>query len=479
MLAVLIHVTQGVKPMSDTMLPFSLAKSNEKLTDRGAIALIDEFTEAIGLSEKVDGEFPAPGSNRGIDPSAYVRTLTYHFSEGGRHIEEVRRIKTDEGFRALVGIEQMPGPDAVGDWLRRMGGQGGREALRRCNDMLVRHYLQDALEQSAPGQSALEQEDPQGEEASKGLVLDVDATIVEADKGDGKCAYDGTVGYHPMLGFLSNGRRRPCCSFVKFRPGNASAQVGIEEAIRHTLELVEEEGQSLDYFRSDSAAYQADVIDLLDEENVRYTITADMDEAVQRATEAIPEERWEPFRDRDGFKTGREVSETVHTMERSDHGFRLILWRKRVAEPSLFEVVSDVGTFYEYGGVITNIPPAEMSAEDVLHHHQARGNAERFIGEAKSGVGLRDLPCEAEEANRIWFGVGMLTYNVLKLMQREVLPVGWKRRTIRTLRREALRLVGKVTRSARQLTLQVRASLRQIERLRTVRRQIYQLACPG
>jgi hypothetical protein len=36
------------------------------LTDRGGIALVDEDAEAIGLPEKVDGEFPAPGSNRGI-----------------------------------------------------------------------------------------------------------------------------------------------------------------------------------------------------------------------------------------------------------------------------------------------------------------------------------------------------------------------------------------------------------------------------
>jgi hypothetical protein len=61
--------------MSASILPFSLAKSNEKLTDRGAIAMVDEFVGAIGLSKKVEEEFPAPGSNRGIDPSAYVRTL--------------------------------------------------------------------------------------------------------------------------------------------------------------------------------------------------------------------------------------------------------------------------------------------------------------------------------------------------------------------------------------------------------------------
>ena len=127
-----------------------------------------------------------------------------------------------------------------------------------------------------------------------------------------------------------------------------------------------------------------------------------------------------------------------------------------------------------------------MSAEEVIHqhrihHHRGRGNAERFIGEAKSGVGLRHLPCGAEEANRIWFGVGMLTLGLLKLMQREVLPVGWKHRTIQTLRRnpDGCRDEGKVTKSARQLTLQVRASVSQLRRfrtvLRTVRRQIYQL----
>jgi hypothetical protein len=86
----------------------------------------------------------------------------------------------------------------------------------------------------------------------------------------------------------------------------------------------------------------------------------------------------------------------------------------------------------------------------------------------------------------------MLTMGLLKLMQQQVLPSGWKGRTIQTLRQKALRLVGKVTKSARQLTLKVRASIGQIDyradrlsgrstigqidKLRTVRRLIYQLA---
>jgi hypothetical protein len=85
--------------------------------------------------------------------------------------------------------------------------------------MLVRRYLKKDRIQDGK-QEATEGEDLGSEEAGgEELTLDVDARVIQADKGDGEMAYDGTVGYHPMLGFLSDGRRRPCCSFVKFRPG--------------------------------------------------------------------------------------------------------------------------------------------------------------------------------------------------------------------------------------------------------------------
>ena len=97
--------------MANVILPFSLDRGEEKLTDRGSLVMVDEHAQAIGLPEKVDRELPAPDSNRGIDPSVYVRTLACHFFEGGHHIEVVRQIKTDRGFHALVDIGQMPGPD--------------------------------------------------------------------------------------------------------------------------------------------------------------------------------------------------------------------------------------------------------------------------------------------------------------------------------------------------------------------------------
>jgi hypothetical protein len=57
------QVTQGVNRMAAPILPSSLDRSKERLTDRGSLAIVDEYAEAIGLPEKVDGEFPAPGGS--------------------------------------------------------------------------------------------------------------------------------------------------------------------------------------------------------------------------------------------------------------------------------------------------------------------------------------------------------------------------------------------------------------------------------
>lgn len=175
--------------MPGKRLPFFVAQSKEKLTDRGGLALIDEFMSGLGFSDELDKVFPSPGSGRGIEASDYIRTLVYHFVDGGRHLEEIEGIKDDKGFRSLIKMEHMPGSDTVGDWLRRMGEGTGTGYVQRLNDTLIRRYAAVSEHQE--------------------FVFDVDGTIIESNKGDATYSYKGNKGYHPMLGWLSDGRHRP------------------------------------------------------------------------------------------------------------------------------------------------------------------------------------------------------------------------------------------------------------------------------
>lgn len=435
--------------MKHRILPFLVAQSKEKLTDRGSLALIDEFMSGLGFSDELDKVFPSPGSGKGIEAADYIRTLVYHFVDGGRHLEEIEGIKDDKGFRSLIKMEHMPGSDAVGDWLRRIGQGTGTGYVQRLNDTLIRRYAAVSEHQE--------------------FVFDVDSTIIESNKGDATYSYKGNKGYHPMLGWLSDGANEPICSYVKFRQGKASAQVDILEALQHTETLLSSD-KRIKYFRSDSAAYQAKVIDYCNDNAIYYTITANKDVSVMSAIRNIPSRAWRPLHDRiDGFKTGREIAEALHTMNGSDHSFRLIVIRELQDNPDLFGA-------YQYYCIASNIPHEHKGTERLIWHHQGRGNCERYIEDTKYGLTLRYVPCGQLEANAMYYTIGILTFNLLKLMQMMVLPQSWLKKTVLSLRKGLLRMVAKVTTGSRQIYLQVNKTSEEIGQLIRIREKIWALS---
>ena len=388
--------------MTGRILPFFVTQSKEKLTDRGSLALVDEFMTGVGFTRQLD---------------------------------------------------QMPGSDAVGDWLRRLGERKGTAYVQRINDTLVRRYVSVSK--------------------CKEFILDVDSTVIESNKGDATyCNYKGVNGYHPMLGWLSDGRDEPICSYVKFRQGSASAQTDILEALQHTETLMLE-GKGIKYFRSDSAAYQARIIDYCNDNDIYYTITADKDVSVISAIMNIPSTAWQPLHDRrDRFKTGREVAEAIHTMNDSNHSFRLVVIRELTGQPDLFGP-------YIYYGVITNIPLDGLDAktsEEVIWHHNGRGNCERYIEDTKYGLTLRYVPCGQMKANAMYYTVGILTFNLLKLMQVMVLPKSWLKKTILSLRRGLFKIVAKVTARGRQFFLQVNKTKEELIAIIRIREKIWALS---
>jgi hypothetical protein len=112
--------------IQQTIFPFKMETTKEKLTAHGGLALMAEFNHGIGLRELTDWYLPAPGSNRGFDASVIVDTLVLMLQGGGKSLEDLRELKNEEGLMELIGRDEIPEPDTVGDWLRRWEiGRGG------------------------------------------------------------------------------------------------------------------------------------------------------------------------------------------------------------------------------------------------------------------------------------------------------------------------------------------------------------------
>lgn len=49
------------------LLSIKFERSDEEVTPRSGLMLFDEFIKAFGLSRKLAGDMPLPGSNRGFE----------------------------------------------------------------------------------------------------------------------------------------------------------------------------------------------------------------------------------------------------------------------------------------------------------------------------------------------------------------------------------------------------------------------------
>ena len=87
--------------------------------------------------------------------------------------------------------------------------------------------------------------------------------------------------------------------------------------------------------------------------------------------------------------------------------------------------------------------------------HRRHAEIENAIRDLKCGVGLNHLPSGRFAANGAWLAVGVMAHNLARWTARIGLNAGIV--TTRTLRRRLFGLVGRLTRSARRLTLHLPA----------------------
>jgi hypothetical protein len=83
--------------LNQTVLPFKLSETEEKLTAHAGLALFGEFCAAMKLSDQVNRHLPAPGSAKGFEPAVYVQPLVLMLHGGGRSLEDLRILSNDSG----------------------------------------------------------------------------------------------------------------------------------------------------------------------------------------------------------------------------------------------------------------------------------------------------------------------------------------------------------------------------------------------
>jgi hypothetical protein len=386
----------------------------------------------LGLRELVNRHLNlgrTPGqANRGDK----LLTLIMSALAGGDCIDDSDALRAG-GTERVLGF-RVKAPSTLGTFLRSFRWGHVRQLDRVSRELLARAWAAGAGPGSAP------------------FTIDLDSTICEtyglAKEGALHHGYTHVRGYHPLLAVAAG---TGDVLMARLREGRAATVRGAAHFLRETIGRVRSAGATGELtMRADSGFYAHAVVATCRKMNVRFSITARLHgRRLRGLIEAIPEQDWSPIPY--WLDGGADVAETTYTPfadEKDARPVRLIVRRVRPTPGSQLAAF----VLYDYHAFITDRTGAMLVLEA---DHRRHAEIENAIRDLKYGMGLNHLPSGRFAANAAWLAVQVMAHNIARWTARIGLGVGIV--TAKTLRRRLFGLVGRLTRSARRLTLHLPA----------------------
>ena len=232
----------------------------------------------------------------------------------------------------------------------------------------------------------------------------------------------------------------------RLREGRANTVRGAAHFLRETVGRVRHGGATGQLtVRADSGFYAHALVVVCREMDVRFSITIRQHARLRELIETIPEEDWTPVPY--WIDGGADVAETTYTPfqgESEAAPVRLIVRRVKPTPGSQLALFAS----YSYHGFITDRDGETLELEA---DHRRHAEIENAIRDLKHGVGLNHLPSGRFPANGAWLAVQVMAHNLARWTAR--IGLGEQVVTTKTLRRRFFSLAGRLTRSARRLTL--------------------------
>jgi hypothetical protein len=351
-------------------------------------------------------------------------TVIHSALAGGDSIDDCDALRAGS-TQAVLG-HGVSAPSTIGTFLRSFSWAHSRQLDKVAGEALVRAWAAGA----GPGEGP--------------LTIDVDSSIVETyglhKQGGSKFTYNHVRGYHPVFSTVAGTAEVVHC---RLRGGNAHAGRGAASFLTETFGRVRTAGAGGPLtLRADSGFYSAKVVAACRTADVRYSITAKMHKGVAKAIAQIPESAWTPI---PYFADGADVAEVAYRPFGANGKLcRLIVRRVKPTPGSQLALLAT----YAYHPFITDRDGDTVWLEA---DHRRHAEVENAIRDLKYGVGLNHLPSGRFGANAAWLVLNVIAHNLARWTSR----IGFGEAVIATdtLRRRHLAMPGRITSSARHLTL--------------------------
>jgi hypothetical protein len=415
------------------------------LTARAGLTLVSEAMLALGLDEVARSRLALRRRKRGFPEFDKLHAIVLIQAAGGECVEDVEVLARDAGLLRLVG-RPWPSPDALHAFLSGFHNEAEMESrpaegawipeenaalrgLAEINRELIHRSL------STPTAST----------ASR-ATLDLDATVIESHKREARPHYKGGRGYQPTAVLWAE---QDLVVADQYRDGNVPAGMRTPEVARRAVAALPL-GVKERYFRGDSACYDEKLLKYLVQEEIAFSVSADMTPGLRRVC-TQPDVAWTLLEGRPEETVDfAEVEFAPGDWPKTAFPLRYVALRISPCQTSLFFATP------KYLAIVSN--RQQISAEElVLWHWEKAGTIELTHDVTKNDLAAAAPPSGKFGANAAWYRINLLTYNLLTVLRRHALPERFRNARPKRLRYEVFTIPAQISSHARQLTARLGA----------------------
>ena len=409
-----------------------IAFDDHRLVANAGLLLPVTLAQRLGLSQLVDRHVDlgrAPGRANTGDK---MMTLVASALAGGDCIDDADALRAGGVGRVLGCV--VKAPSTLGTFLRSFRWGHVRQLDRVSRELLAQAWATGA----GPGDGP--------------LTIDLDSTVCETfglcKEGAQRHNYAGQRGYHPILAVAAG---TGDVLMARLRQGRANTARGAAHFLRETVSRVRHAGATGQLtVRADSGFYAHAIVAVCRDKDVRFSITVRQHESLRSQIDAIPEADWTPIPY--WMEGAADVAETSYSPFQSEPNaapVRLIVRRVKPTPGSQLALFAN----YSYHAFITDRDGDTLYLEA---DHRRHAEIENAIRDLKYGVGSITSPRAVSPPilslpKGAWLAVQVMAHNLARWTAR--IGLGQPVVTTKTLRLRCFSLAGRLTRSARQLTL--------------------------
>jgi hypothetical protein len=400
-------------------------RDSRRASAHGGQLAISGLIEQFGLKQRVAAERALDARThlgKGFAPLVYVSQLLYSFTSGGVSLADAERLNDDGPLKSFLGLEKFPDQTAVGEWLRDIG-EPGWQALRRISREFVPWALAraEAGRYQHAGRTECFFDDTQIEVS--GSTFEGAAINYEGNRSlSWQVLLCGPFVADQILGATSDTKESP-----------ASDQAGKDVSSR-LPELLEANAhlwqKETSYLYADSASSAGKYLDAIQQHFGAWSVSYNKwtGPLEQKATE-LPALSWSAV-------------ETVRWRDGSEHTAQYAWFRHQPGgceTPKRFAVVrhrAEGEMFWRHAFLTAQ--EQEGAAQLAFERHRLKGDKERVLSELLSDLDLHHPPCANLNANRSFYTVAVLAWNLLQALKLLYLPESEAPKRMRTLLRHLL-----------------------------------------